>query len=138
TLGPIDVDKTIGVLFPPFVWSVNSSFIGENIFYSFINNYNYFLYALVLLGLFMGISLKIDKNFLIVFGSLILVCLQLMVFIKNFVPTELAYRFLYYTSILSIPLIGVGIYGTLTKFLDGWNIRNDSLTANKSDRVKKF
>ena len=117
TSGSLDISKTINLLFPPFIWNEKLTSNAERIFYAFINNYNYFLYALILLGVVTGILLKIDKDFLTIFGSLVLICLQIMILVENFMPTELSYRFLYYTSLLSFPLISIGIYGVVRKFL---------------------
>ncbi|WP_415280933.1 hypothetical protein [Candidatus Nitrososphaera sp. FF02] len=109
--GSFDPVKTTDVLFPPFK-PANST----NIFDVFVNNFHYVFYGIVALGFLAGIITNVDREFLVLFAVLLAICMQMVILVENFVPTDVSYRFFYYTNFVAIPIVAIGFYALMKRF----------------------
>ncbi len=102
--------KTLNVLFPPLKLQLQGG-IGEVLFNTLMNNFNYVMYVLIAIGIAAGRFLKIDGTFISILAALVVISLEAMVITENFIPTDTSYRFLFYASFFSFPLVGALFYG---------------------------
>lgn len=105
----LDLGKTMNVLFPPVKLELEGG-LGEILFSTVLNNFNYLMYALVALGIRASHRLGIDGSFTIILVALVVISLEAMVITENFIPTDTSYRFLFYASFFAFPLVAAMFY----------------------------
>jgi hypothetical protein len=127
--GSFDLEKTTNVLFPAFN-PANST----NIFDAFINNFHYIFYGMVIFGFLVGIYTRIDKEFLMLFGVLIAICMQMVILVENFILTDVSYRFFYYATFVAVPVVAIGFYVLIKRF---GRLESASNLSDQADVLKE-
>jgi len=109
----LDASKSLEALLPA-LWTKSDLKSFDYFIYHFINNSSYSTYALIVLGLVAAFKYKLSKHWLMLSCMSILLAISYRVLTANFLSVE-RYRFFYYLSFLSFPLIGVGLYWLFTR-----------------------
>ena len=125
-LGHIDIGaftvtnflKTIA----PTIWLWKGPSLFEQLLLTFINNSAYLTYALILVGVFAAVKYDLNKYWLTMSLSVILLALAYFSVVANFftIPTMAAsnsYRFFYYLNFLAFPLMGTGMYWVISHMI---------------------
>lgn len=108
----LDVSRSLDVLFPA-LWSNSELRFFDYLFYHFINNSTYYIYALTFLGVIAAFKYNLNKYWLSLSSTSIFLAISYRGLSANFLPIQ-CYRWFYYLTFLSFPLMGIGLYWLFT------------------------
>jgi hypothetical protein len=114
TLNPqANLGAWLNIIFPPLWQNTNLPLTGQ-VFYGYLNNFTYVLYGLILIGIVASFKIKLNKNWIALTSSLILLSLSNMISVKyviqlNDVWSGEFYRFFYIMNFVTFILVGVGV-----------------------------
>lgn len=99
------------IVFPP-LWFNSSLPIWEQIFYGYLNNFSYILYALIIVGLIAALKRKANLNWVILILVLVVVSIANMLISGGLliVTDEGSYRSFCNLNLISSVLVVIGIY----------------------------
>ena len=103
------LSKFIKAIAPP-LWSAEGLGAWQSIFYSFVNNSAYLTYTLIILGAIAAFRYKLNRSWLAISASLIVLAFGYHGIVGNFHVFQESYRYFSYFNLLAFPLMGVGLY----------------------------
>ena len=109
SINQLTLARFIGTIAPP-LWSKEGLGVFQGIFYGFTNNSVYVTYTLIILGAIAAFIYRLNKNWLAITLSLIVLAFGYFAAVGNFHEFRETYRFFYYFNFLAFPLMGVGLY----------------------------